>query len=288
MRQNTADWLEIRKNHIGSSDSPIIMGVSKFKRSDGRRKTPYILWLEKLDLIEKDTPNLSMRFGIENEETARKSYEEITGEMVYPHVCFHKDYKFMMASLDGINLKKDKIVEIKNAGKEDHETARQGKIPSHYYPQLQHQLDCCDLEHMDYFSFNQGKGICVKVYRDEKYIKDLHEKLEKFWECLYNFKTPDLTEDDYIERDSSWNEKAEELWRIKQKKAAILSQEKEIEKELKRLSDNKSSFCGNMIYSKSFAKGIVDYSLIPELQGVDLEKYRKPPFSKWRLKLHQK
>ena len=39
--QGTSEWLENRKNHIGASDAPVVMGVSPWD-------TPYKLWENKL------------------------------------------------------------------------------------------------------------------------------------------------------------------------------------------------------------------------------------------------
>lgn len=283
IQQNTKEWLELRKSHIGASDAPVIMGVSPFKRSDGLPKTPYVLWQEKLDLLPLEKENAAMTFGKNNEEKARKAYENVTGELVYPHVCFHKDFSYMLASLDGININKDMIVEIKNAGREDHEKARAQKVPDHYYPQLQHQLSCTGLEYMHYFSFHQGEGIIVEVKRDDIYLQEMYEKEAKFWDCLSNFKAPEFSEGDYIERDSNWEMIAKSLWEIKQEKKAILDKENELEKQLRYISEGKNSRSKHMRYTMICAKGGVDYKQIPELDGVDLDQYRKSPVVRWRL-----
>src|SRR5690554_2634085 len=100
IKQNTQEWLDLRKHYIGASDAPIIMGVSPYKRSDGRKKTPYVLWMEKLDLLPVEEETFAMRFGKENEEIARKSYEKKIMNSVHPQVVFHPTIPYLMASLD--------------------------------------------------------------------------------------------------------------------------------------------------------------------------------------------
>jgi hypothetical protein len=49
------------------------------------------------------------------------------------------------------------------------------------------------------------------------------------------------------------------------------------------LSNGKSSKGCGISLTKVFKKGNIDYSKIPELKGVDLEKYRKPIQESWRI-----
>ena len=63
-KQNTPEWLEFRKNKIGASDIPIIMGLSPYS-------TPLQLWKRKLGFLEEMQMNDCMRFGNENESIIR-------------------------------------------------------------------------------------------------------------------------------------------------------------------------------------------------------------------------
>src|SRR5271170_7079883 len=136
--QNTPEWEEMRKTKVGASDAPVIMEVSPYK-------TPYQLWQEKLSLATSKQ-NYAMQRGHEMEPMARAAFEELTGLMVTPMVKFHPLHAWMMASLDGVDVSGQNIAEIKCAGKEDHEIALSGQIPEKYFPQLQHQLEVCQLE----------------------------------------------------------------------------------------------------------------------------------------------
>src|SRR5689334_6309347 len=137
--QNTSEWLEMRRNKIGASDAPVIMGVSPWK-------TPFQLWEEKLGIGKEKETTASMRRGIDMEEEARQKFEELTGHIVFPKVMFHPDYEYLMASLDGIDMDHKVAVEIKCPGREDHECAMDGVVPEKYKPQLQHQLEVTGLD----------------------------------------------------------------------------------------------------------------------------------------------
>lgn len=282
--QGTDEWLEMRKKFVCASDAPIIMGVSPFKRSDGLRKTPYVLWMEKLDLLPKEEETAPMRYGKEMEEPARQAYEELVGDFFSPKICFHKDKNYLMASLDGISLDGKKIVEIKNANAEDHALAKTKKIPGKYYPQLQHQLACSGLDVMHYFSFHKEEGVVVEVERDNNYLEEMYAKEEEFWDCVKNFQPPALTDNDYRERDEEWHKHASYLLEIKNKRKILEKEEKDAEKSLRLMSEGKSSFFGDLRYTCGVRKGYVDYSKIPQLEGVNLDVYRKTSSSVWTLK----
>ena len=126
MQQGTAEWLEMRKNFIGASDAPVLMGFHQWR-------TPRQLWEEKLGLSGGQKDNSSMSYGRNMEEPARLRYSYITGIDVSPDVVYHPNKKFMMASLDGISEDRKTAVEIKNVCLEDHLVAKEGKVPPKYY-----------------------------------------------------------------------------------------------------------------------------------------------------------
>ncbi len=90
----------------------------------------------------------------------------------------------------------------------------------------------------------------------------------------------------HMERGQEWLKKATELMKIKQLLKEYEKIEYQLLAELKILSDNVPSRCGNFVFDCIMRKGLVDYSKIPELQGIDLEKYRKEPNAAWRLSMN--
>lgn len=170
MPQNTPEWLQFRRTRIGASDAPIIMNASPYK-------TLFELWHEKNADAESQV-NDAMIYGRKNEETARNLFETMTGFIMFPNFMATSDTNpWQVASLDGITIEGNAIVELKCANAKDHALASQGMLPPKYVPQVQHQLACTGLDHAFYFSWRQGEGIIIDVPRDQAYI-DWMTKLE--------------------------------------------------------------------------------------------------------------
>jgi len=277
VKQNTAEWLEMRKNCIGASDAPIIMGTSPWK-------TALALWEEKLGLRQPPQMNAAMSRGHELEPIARQAYNDLTGNCVEEEVVFHPEYKWMMASLDGISLDRSMVVEIKCPGQADHDTAAAGIVPEKYYAQLQHQLAVICLNQLHYFSYRDGECHLIEVKRDEKFIKSMILKEKAFYKCMQDFDPPALSDRDFEEKTDDASIKASLRWREAQD---VLAEAKEKEKlareQLIAVSGDRNCKIGGVKVQKVVRKGSIDYKVIPELEGVNVEKYRKAPVASWRL-----
>jgi len=272
LEQNTPQWLDFRKDKIGASDAPIIMNVSPYK-------TPFQLWEEKLSPTEQLT-NYAMQRGHDLEPKARAVLEQELDMPLFPKVLTSNKRSWQMASVDAISFDERTVAEIKCPGKEDHQTALAGRVPEKYFPQLQHQLEVCELDMMYYFSFDGEKGIVVKVFRDEKYIKQLIDAEEKFFECMRNYEAPPLSDRDYqIQTGAEWMKLAEEWKELE----AMEERKEHIRKRLISLSNGQNSMGFGVKLSKCLRKGNVEYAKIPELQSIDLDPYRKKSIEYWRI-----
>lgn len=273
--QGSAEWLEERKKCIGGSEAPIIMGVSPWC-------SPYKLWQQKLSIIEIEAPSWAMRRGIETEEEARCAYEKKTGNIMFPDVKKHSVYNWMIGSVDGITIEQDLLLEIKCAGVKDHETALQGRIPEKYFPQVQHYLEIYDLPVLHYWSYHNGEGALVEVLRDAEYIKSLLDKELAFMKCLKEQIAPEGKKF-VVCQGLEW-ERAIDKWRTAKKKLDTASREEcESREELLKMSEGCEAICGKVEITSYTKKGCIDYGKIPELKGVNLEKYRKKPTEVWRI-----
>lgn len=184
--QNTDEWRAWRKDKIGASDAAAVMGLSPWT-------TPLQLWEEKLGFRPDKDLSYAMARGVELEEDARRYYENVTGNFVYPHVMIHPHADWCIASLDGITLDKKIICEIKCPGKKTIDMAKGGEIPDHYRCQMQHQMMVCELFVCDYFCYDGENGYLIKLEADEKFISELYQKEIEFMENLKN-KTPPTKE----------------------------------------------------------------------------------------------
>lgn len=277
LTQNSPEWLEFRKDKIGASDAPIILGVSPYK-------TPYQLYMEKVEGVQVPQ-NSAMKRGHDLEDEARVEFEKMY-EMLYldtinvrPCVMQSNDFSFLIASLDGIDSEKNVAVEIKCPGPKDHQTAISGSIPDHYVPQLQHQLFVAGLRSIFYFSYRPGE---IPILLEYKYNDELMKKLlvsEMEFHAKMEAKSPPaLSDKDFEERfDFEFLDVAMKFASLREELEEKLKEEQSLKNELIRLSDNRNCRGGRVKVSHVSRKGSVDYSKIEELANIDLEIYRKPP-----------
>lgn len=272
MDQKTKDWHEWRGKGIGSSDAPIIMGVSPYK-------TPYQLWETKIGVKQPtdDDGNWATRRGNELEPVARSMYELETGLEMPATLAYNEKYPFLRASLDGWNAETQTLLEIKCPGRDDHATAMSGKIPEKYIPQVQHQLFVTGAKEAHYYSFKDGKGVLVRARADMDYIELLVRKEIEFWcEFVEKEVPPPFTDRDRIVVEDLG------LIALSEQYCELQAQIKEIEKradEVKKLlSANPTHprmIIGRVSVDRVVRRGSIDYKRVPELGGVDVEKYRK-------------
>jgi putative phage-type endonuclease len=172
--QSTEEWLSWRRQGLGASDAPVIMGMSPWQ------KAPDLLRL-KTGQTEERPANDAMQRGKRLEPMARLAYVQHTGVEVEP-VCVQScEHPWMRASLDGLSADGRHVVEIKCPGEKDHRLAASGSVPEKYFPQLQHILAVTGLAEIYYWSFRFDHTVLLKVDRDEAFIANLLEKEVAFW-----------------------------------------------------------------------------------------------------------
>jgi len=275
LEQGSQNWLDYRKTRIGASDAASIMGVGF--------STPLELWKEKLGLVTKEVTSRMQR-GTDLEPMAREAFIKEQEVFVAPAVIESKEHTWMFASVDGLSYDGKTLVEIKCPNQKDHALALEGKIPEKYFPQLQHQMLVLNLEMMYYFSFDGNQGARVLVYADSEYQRTLIAKERDFYKKLITFEQPELTDRDYIQKtDYDFLHHVHEY-------RNLLAKEKEIEQlkenhrnALVHLADKQNVEGGGLRVQQITRRGFVDYSAIPELKSVDLERYRKPSIESVRI-----
>jgi putative phage-type endonuclease len=278
-----SNWHEWRRNGIGSSDAAILMNGSHF----GRNK--YDLYLEKTGESPVREGNIYTNHGKEYESHALNWFQDKKGCTLLTDIRSENlERPWIRATLDGIDSSKKYLVEAKCPyNLENHEKVKSSmKVPAIYYPQCQHQLIVERLDGMYFLSYNYldpEDSVILEVERDEKYQSKAMEVYEEFWDRVKNRTPPENPLDDYlsIDGDKQWEEATKGYL--------------ETDALIKALEDKKTSYRGIMIslsqgrnavgsgvkLQRQLCKGLVDYSSIPELKGVDLEPYRKKPFEKW-------
>lgn len=136
------DWLEVRKQGIGSSDASAAVGLNPYK-------SQLELWLEKTGRLTRpetsadDEDSSPMYWGTVLEEIVAKHYQKRTGHKVrrVNAVLQHPDYAFMLANLDReiIGSSEVQVLECKTAGAYGAKLWQDG-VPEYVQLQVQHQL----------------------------------------------------------------------------------------------------------------------------------------------------
>lgn len=142
-QQRSLGWETKRAKMLTATDIPTILGVNPYQTADE-------LILRKLGKSEKFEGNVFTQWGNMFEDVAMfqvyKKIFDITSEIIQVGLVDHPSIPFLGASPDFI-LPQGKIVEIKCPFKR-HVC---GIVPEHYYPQVQLQLEVCDLDIADFF-----------------------------------------------------------------------------------------------------------------------------------------
>ena len=275
LEQQTPEWHEFRRHHIGASDACVIAEVSPWK-------TPLDLWQEKIGLVESTESNDAMKRGLALEPFARNEFIKETGIQVSPVVMTHPTIPWMAASLDGYNPK-GIAVEIKCSGLKDHQLALNGEVPPHYIPQLHHQIEVAGLDEIYYFSYRPESTATIVVKRNDTFIRRLIEMEQEFWDCVCQLKPPPLTSRDYIARhDPDWIETALQYKIAKMHLQSYEKQAEELKQKLINLCDGQNCIGEGVKVLSVASQGRIAYSKIPELKDTDLEKYRGKPSKYWR------
>jgi putative phage-type endonuclease len=176
--QGTRAWHLWRRDGIGASDAATIMGESPFKNSNE-------LLREKRGAVLSTSPNAAMARGMALEPEARRHYNAHTGREMVPVCLQSTQYTWLRASLDGLAVDHDAVVEIK-CGKTAYRTTLQtNSVPDYYYGQLQHILAVTGLESIDFWCYWPGSTpLLLAVPRDPPYIELLLEREWVFWQQL--------------------------------------------------------------------------------------------------------
>jgi putative phage-type endonuclease len=198
MAQGSHEWLELRRSHRTASETPIVMGKSRYK-------APLALAREKRGLAEPEKENIAMKHGKKHEPIVRAAVSEKLGIDFEPAVLAvtiaGRDFVDgpYLASLDGLNAAGDTILEIKcpfSEKSKDLEEARQGKVPEAHWWQIQHQLMVSQaaLCHYAVRDLDDSKLIMLQVKPEQTAFTRIREEWDIFWEAMMKCPAEELME----------------------------------------------------------------------------------------------
>ncbi len=178
-------WLDVRRNGIGSSDAAAAVGLCPYK-------SQLELWMEKTGR----TPPEEVRPGQDDprywgnllEPMVATAYQERTGRKVRKlnAVLQHPTFPFMLANIDReiVGVPDVQVLECKTAGEFGSRLWKDG-VPEYVQLQVQHQLAVTGKAAADVAVLLCGQQLEIhRIERDEEVIARLVLLETRFWEYV--------------------------------------------------------------------------------------------------------
>jgi hypothetical protein len=176
---------------------------------------------------------------------------------------------------DGYSAELNIILEVKAMGKEAHEAARRHEIPKHYMQQVQWNLMRTKASHALFVSARPEDDdplAVVQVSHDLVMQEGLLAAARSFKALIETEQPPELVDGDYVKVSDP------DLEAFMQDYAELSAKADELKEQItSRMGDLPGIVGGGLKVTRYTRAGSVQYKKIPELQGVDLEKYRAAP-----------
>jgi putative phage-type endonuclease len=256
---------EERRKRIGASEVPAIMGTCDFNNAYG-------LWELKTGKKDPFLGNWATRRGNDLEPVVRELYERKYDVEAYPVFKQLDAWPTLTASLDGFTG--STVVEIKVPSKEKHQLAINGIVPTTYRDQVQAQMLCAgvNIAHYVSYSTDDDQIAVVEVMADKVRQAEILKACKAFWAMVESNTPPDGGEVEQPELETIfWS-----IDQVREKIKDLENEEKTYVEKIKQMMKADKIKCGKFKAYWSTRKGNVKYADIPELKGLDLEKYRGP------------
>lgn len=269
--QGSEAWKEWRLKGLGSTSAAIILGDNPYKSS-------YQLWRELVTGEESFKGNAHTRAGTEAEPEIRRIYAEHVGLSYVPECAEHISIPHFRSSMDGINHKTRSIIEIKSHDVKAMTKLRVNGVHKMYLAQMQWHLMVTGYDECTYVAAPRGWGgnpsvlYTQRVEKDLEWQRQLIDKADLFWEHVTNRVPPDTAEEELD--DLQLENKIIDRQVLLAKKKVLDKEIEEITADIKSYVKSDKAVCGKFKLQFVTSKGRVNYDEIPELSGVDLDKYR--------------
>jgi len=147
--QRTPEWYEVRKSLMTASESSAALGIKPFAGFKGCPRED--LLMKKLNVIP--VVGMALEHGVKYETEAAEMAMSILGERMFDFgLIVHDDYPWLAASPDGITAR-GYCVEIKCPLRRK---IIPGEVPHHYYPQIQVQMEVCNVDFCYFIQYKPG------------------------------------------------------------------------------------------------------------------------------------
>lgn len=182
--QRSPEWFAVRRDLLTASDAASALDVKPFPSYRGSPRADLVL--KKIGK-EKPFANAFVAHGQRYEDEARAWAMEALGETAFDvGLVRHAELPWLAASPDGVTAS-GKLVEIKCPLKRHIEP---GHVPHHYWPQVQVQMECCDVDCTLFVQYKpaglqrDGRAVLdvVAVERDRQWFDANRAALRSCWE----------------------------------------------------------------------------------------------------------
>jgi putative phage-type endonuclease len=179
--QRSQEWLDLRDQMITASDVASAIGENHYETPDA--------FIKKKVLKTKWAGNAATAHGTLLEPLVRDLYDARTGRKSHEiGLVQHRQYPWLGASPDGVT-EDGLLIEIKC-----HLTRKiESKVPKHYWPQVQLQLEITDLEECDFVQYRPAKTegaepefVVVRIKRDREWFAKHLPAMKAAWDRICN------------------------------------------------------------------------------------------------------
>lgn len=283
LQQGTPEWHLHRSQFNNASEAAAVLGISPWFPRTPRQLAEVKLGLKAVHM------NAAMSRGVQFEDAARKNACDSLDIDFEPGVFVRGDFS---ASLDGISPDGTTLLEIKIPAKGQQsdlwkQVASGEGVPAHYMVQLAHQMYCCDAERAVFWVYDPSAdlGMAYHLNRDELALTWVLLEIawKAFRESVDNLELPDPMGDDEVPvEDQALLSVGDELIDVRTQLAALQAREKALEDALKEALPKTHVSLLETPHGALKAQwvtrvGAIDYGKVPQLQGLDLEPFRKKP-----------
>jgi hypothetical protein len=191
--QRSEEWLALRDQMITASDVASALGENHFETPDSLVK--------KKVLRTKWAGNAATAHGTALEPLVRDLYDQRTGRKSHEiGLVQHRQYEWLGASPDGVT-EDGLLIEIKCPLTRKIEP----KVPKHYWPQVQLQLEITDLEECDFIQYRPASAegtvpkkaeefVVVRVKRDREWFQKNLPAMKEVWDRIVKGRAHGLCE----------------------------------------------------------------------------------------------
>lgn len=181
--QGSDEWDKARLGiPTASNFSKILTATGKI--SDSRNEYMIELACEAVSgRSEENFTSYRMKKGNEMEAESRRVYAMNHEDLEVVQVGFiYKDERKMYGCSPDAIVNPGGVFETKDAKfTVQYKRLTDNRMVTSHIPQVQGEIFCCEREWCDFQSYCSGLPVlCIRIYRDEKYIARLSEELERF------------------------------------------------------------------------------------------------------------